>query len=1737
MAFAAPQLRTTAYDGALQVNAQWKAVEGAASYTLKVYEGNRVLESAVVRATVGSVTLKAPITSRTAQVAVAAGEGSGAGPDSIRMLVVVDRASGLKAACDGSQVHASWTLPQGSVANLGQVRVLSAGGRSLAQQTFEGTEGTLTPTPPASGWATLEVRAAVGGSLGPVATLPLVTAAAAARAVSYDPAAAKRVEVVLASPVPLGCSAAATLYANGVPFASEKGLGAQVMIPLASALDPATEWTVRPRWVSGGASGPSGEPVALMVVPPSLLSIAGDGSLAVAWENQPGQPFPTRGQLRLSAEGGALTSAAVIQGGDGGLATPLPALKEGKVYSATVAGLRGPAKGPPSEPVPVPYVKTPIALAAYDGETLTVTWAEADPAETTGCRIELLKGDVQVGEFPGTGKEASALVALDPAATYQVRLRWLAGRGSGPAGTSTPVVSAAPVLERAEVLTGAEEVELTWTGPAGAVPGYVAVFRCEGAPDEPVSLAAGATSPAKVALPAVAALTDPLGRVTVALRATRTGAEGPPSEALPLVVSAPALEAVEYDGTRVSVSAAPVPSPVDGYETRASWDAKAVASPGPSVSFPASPSPTAPAKVEIVARRGAGLGPSEVAGGTQLVLGAPEIGARGFDGTLLTVAVTPSTAPAGTPSGYLVELLRGDVVVERAELPVPAAGDPLDLPVGRVEEPTAAHAVRVRTRSGISLGPAAEAPVTLAAPSIASVSVGTEIEAELLAGSLTAAGLAMEARLVVDGTPGTPVAADPQGKVEFALPASGSSWAIATRATYDGVTGPWSEPVTVPSAVPASLAADYSNGRLRASWAGDSEAVYLARVLAGDVELARARVRGTEAELRFAPPTDGAMAELSVREVAGVATGPVETLALVTASRAASAVTSQDQSTVTVSWDATKFEPTPTDFVPVVSWEGETRELPEVPVKVSSASVPLAGVPAGAVVGVRVKAEAALGPLGETATVVFGRPTDLSLDWEEEGELVVSWVPPELSWDEAAVLEKTVGADTTKVADLQGSRYRLPLSAASEGTTLAVAATAAGGTGATTSAPVLFEAPLVTAMAWDGRALTLSWKMGGKSAAAGAYLVTVSDRGRVVAERTVTASAATLAVSELSDEATVSVAALASSADWPRWRSAGPAAKLAVPVAAPAVSAVVIDPVSGTATVSWSEVAGATSYELQAYLDGVPEGDPVSVKAPEKSAQLTKPPAAGQDLAVAVRAVVATSEMTCTGPPGSRVAVLTAAPEITAVDFDGVSATVSWLPLAGASGYAVAIFGKPGKVLATASAPAGATSLRLALPPWAPGQYQVAVQAQRGSSTGVAATAALFQPGLYPRASARGPAILRTASERLEAEAVTVYLPPLGEATLGPLPIEPAQAGESKPPFKLAANTDSASKATLPYVLTIGAGALSFEPTRSGLQDTYRALLVDAEQAGAGPQGIFALQQAISRLMPQTFAETLYYAYGLSPLRLYVDLRPGMILRVAAPGFDLTAVDSVPPPAGWATGYAPGGAIDLAIDDYLSGEADPQWRVGFDAFLATLAASGALEVPAPKTPVPPAPSPSPVDVVETGGADAADLFFEEFRNPYYRLLIPAAVQAASQPTTVRTSQQFAIASAPRWEQIDARPPESAVKVAYFRGRAVLRPCIRVEVEGRERVVPVGTTVGNLLDGLGRRPPSTARPLVGLRLERALGPAVLDPTAPYDAGASARVNLDWLGLVTMAPGVDALSLPLLHGDRLSLGEGG
>jgi trimeric autotransporter adhesin len=91
----------------------------------------------------------------------------------------------------------------------------------------------------------------------------------------------------------------------------------------------------------------------------------------------------------------------------------------------------------------------------------------------------------------------------------------------------------------------------------------------------------------------------------------------------------------------------------------------------------------------------------------------------------------------------------------------------------------------------------------------------------------------------------------------------------------------------------------------------------------------------------------------------------------------------------------------------------------------------------------------------------------------------------------------------------------------------------------------------------------------------------------------------------------------------------------------------------------------------------------------------------------------------------------------------------------------------------------------------------------------------------------------------------------------------------------------------------------------------------------------------------------------------------------------------------------------------------------------------------------------------------------------------------------------------------------------------------VWVNGSPQVVPIGTTVGNLLDAAGQRVSAGAGVPAGMRLLRGLGRAVLDPGSGRPAGLTYPVRLGWSTIPSYAPGLDSLALPLLHGDRLTL----
>jgi hypothetical protein len=578
----------------------------------------------------------------------------------------------------------------------------------------------------------------------------------------------------------------------------------------------------------------------------------------------------------------------------------------------------------------------------------------------------------------------------------------------------------------------------------------------------------------------------------------------------------------------------------------------------------------------------------------------------------------------------------------------------------------------------------------------------------------------------------------------------------------------------------------------------------------------------------------------------------------------------------------------------------------------------------------------------------------------------------------------------------------------------------------------------------------------------------------------------------------------------PNGLSLGPAVTTRI---APSVTSAITDPFSGTTTLFWEPVDGAASYLVQLYgSHGMPAGAPIA--AATTTLLLPLPLLPGAQGSVAIAAVTGGGPE----PFGERFPLPAARPSDVRVSFDGTTAAVSWTPVGGASGYQITVLDDTETpAAAVVVGPVSDTTLDLSALPTS-GIYSVTVQALFGPNSGPPTDPLpLFEAGYFIGT----PASIRPATTlALEPEALSVFLPQLGGITGVTLPV-----GTS--PFRL----EASGSAELPFRLVIPADGLAWTftdaPIRAELQTAYRDFLSAAEAAGVTPWGITLLQQAISRAMPQTFVESLYYAYGLSMALQapsgagYADLRPGMVLRVASADFLDPAV--TPPPPHLA-GFMPGGYADYDVSSLSTGPGTP-WTAGFDAFLGQLVANGILAV----TPPPGA------GANEGGMADAADLLFPEFRQPFYRLFFPATLQSPSGPGSSLTAQNFAIASARTYDilQLTRNTPVPGAPVAYFRGRTIVRLCIRVFVNGSEQVVPIGTTVGNLLERYAAQAPAAALHIGGLRMTRARGLVVVEPESA-GAGASYPVRFDWKTQPVYGAAYDALSLPLLHGDHVTFG---
>ncbi len=381
---------------------------------------------------------------------------------------------------------------------------------------------------------------------------------------------------------------------------------------------------------------------------------------------------------------------------------------------------------------------------------------------------------------------------------------------------------------------------------------------------------------------------------------------------------------------------------------------------------------------------------------------------------------------------------------------------------------------------------------------------------------------------------------------------------------------------------------------------------------------------------------------------------------------------------------------------------------------------------------------------------------------------------------------------------------------------------------------------------------------------------------------------------------------------------------------------------------------------------------------------------------------------------------------------------------------------------------------------------------------------------------------------------VTLTLPPIFVGPTSPV------TGQSDAPnatevFRLEQTSTSVS------TLSIQLPSLVLTDFRAGftlVEQAYRNLLANlwARESSNGSDrpflwGITLVQQRLAEHLPLPLEQVLAYHYGLNRDPGYVDLHPGMRLRVDYQMYQSVDPADSSPERPSSNGFVGNTTAYYHLNRYartLSTGAI-EYSLGFDPFVSKLATG--FDTTLIK------------NVTESGAGGLVDLMQSSFRRPYYRLFYHRQVPGT---TTVGRSERVAtLVGSNSLSDLNEAAQEfittgqiaatSRRVTFFFRGRALVIPEIQIFLHDQPTYVPIGTSVRQLLENwTDILPTTTANP--NLPASPALLPRTQGPPRPQrlsHEGTSNTPTYRFMNLDTDAStvnGTDALDVPVLKGDR-------
>jgi hypothetical protein len=312
--------------------------------------------------------------------------------------------------------------------------------------------------------------------------------------------------------------------------------------------------------------------------------------------------------------------------------------------------------------------------------------------------------------------------------------------------------------------------------------------------------------------------------------------------------------------------------------------------------------------------------------------------------------------------------------------------------------------------------------------------------------------------------------------------------------------------------------------------------------------------------------------------------------------------------------------------------------------------------------------------------------------------------------------------------------------------------------------------------------------------------------------------------------------------------------------------------------------------------------------------------------------------------------------------------------------------------------------------------------------------------------------------------------------------------------------------------------------------DAFRLKLEDLElnQHCLKPGGAATVTQFLAQSLVLPISEVLYYFYRFDAANGFVDLQPGMRLRIES---SANQIMSPLAPVSSLNGFVPGNVGYYGISRLTDSTGNQ--RLAFDAFLGSNRAPNITSTPS-----------------LAGGI--IDLQQAKAARRYYRLFYPPQLAPANRPDNAgiydnvtfigadTLSELYAATTAYLGSQTCSAASGTSIICAYFSGRTIAVPEVRVSLTtpqgAQPQFFPVGTTVRNLLDMVGyidfQTVGNAANPTWSkLNFQRLYG----DPTLPVSQLQFGMISYSYLSLNpnNFLTGKDVYDMPVVKGDVINL----